>query len=81
MKLLEQANDIINELWIEIVSLQQMNDIQNVSLPVQRELIDLKIEKSQLMTDFLEMNLNEVKAKNAKSLRQDNITKVFDFTN
>ena len=68
----------MNELWIEVESLQQMNDIQSVSLPVQRELVDLKIEITQLMTDFIEMNLNEVKAKNSKSLRQDNITKVFN---
>ena len=57
-------------------SLQQMNDLQTISLPIQRELVDLKLEMAQIMTDMLEVNLNEAKTKNSKALKQNNITKV-----
>ena len=70
------ASDIANEIWIEVESLQQMNDLQTISLPIQRELVDLKLEMAQIMTDMLEVNLNEAKSKNSKALKQNNITKV-----
>ena len=53
-----------------------MNDLQSISLPIQRELVDLKLEIAQLMTDMLEVNLNETKTKNSNALKQNNITKV-----
>jgi hypothetical protein len=49
-----------------------------VSFPLQRELIDIKLEITQLMTDMLEVNLNEIKFKNSKDLQQNNILKTYE---
>ena len=65
-----------NEIWIEVESLQQINETQNLSLPIQREMVDLKLETAQLLTDMLELNLNEIIILNEKNMGRSAIQKV-----
>ena len=74
---LSEACNVANEIWIELESLQQINETQNLSLPIQREMVDLKLEKSQLLIDMLEMNLNETIQQNEKNMGKNAIYKVF----
>lgn len=76
--LLNESLDIKNELWVEVGALQQLSDTQNISFPIQRELVDIKLEITQLLTDMLEVNLNEIKFKNAKNLQQNIILKTYE---
>ena len=75
--MLSEACNVANEIWIELESLQQINETQNLSLPIQRELVDLKLETSQLLIDMLEMNLNETINQNEKNMGRNAIYKVF----
>jgi len=75
---LSEACSIANEIWIEVESLQQINDTQNISLPIQREMIDLKLEMSQLLTDMLEMNLNDAIATTEKNMGKNPIHKAVE---
>jgi hypothetical protein len=72
---------VANEIWIELESLQQINETQNLSLPVQREMIDLKLELAQLLTDMLELNLNETINENEKNIGRNAIHKVYSNVN
>ena len=74
---LSEACNVANEIWIELESLQQINETQNLSLPIQREMVDLKLETSQLLIDMLEMNLNETIQQNEKNMGKNAIYKVF----
>ncbi len=75
---MSEACEIANEIWIEVESLQQITDIQNISFPIQRELIDLKLEMSQLLTDMLELNLNDVIATTEKNMGKNPIHKAVE---
>ena len=74
--MLSEACNVANEIWIEIESLNQINETQNLSLPIQREMIDLKLETAQLLTDMLELNVNEVVNQNEKNMGRNAIHKV-----
>jgi hypothetical protein len=66
----------MNEIWAEVNSLQSASVIQNVSLPVQRELVDLRLEMTKLLTDMLEVHLNEIIEINENNLNKNQIVKV-----
>lgn len=70
------ASNLMDEILMETLSLQSSPEIQNISLPIQREFIELKLEISQLLTDILEIHLNEIKNLNDKSLSKDHLVKV-----
>ncbi|RNA35696.1 cilia- and flagella-associated 46, partial [Brachionus plicatilis] len=76
---LNKCLEILNELLNEALSLQSPSEIHNISLPIQREVSDIKLELCSLMTDMLEMHLNEIKVSNAKSSNKDNMTKVIEL--
>ena len=78
LRLLNHAATLTNDIWIEASSLQSTTDLLNISLPVQRELVDIKLEIVQLLTDMLETNLIAVKSRNAKNLQQKNVTKTLE---
>ena len=79
---LEQTCALLNESWCEVASLQSLDELNGVSLPVQRELIDAKLESASLLAEVLEQCLNEVKADNSKNLGKNNIVKtVENFVN
>ena len=69
----------MNEIWTEVNSLQPASAIQNVSLPVQRELVDLRLESTKLLTDMLEVHLNEITEINESNLNKNLIVKVHNF--
>ena len=73
---LNDACNIGNQLWAEIQSLQPQAELVNVSLPIQRELTDLKLDFSDLMIEMLEVYLNEIKEYNDSNLRKDEVLKV-----
>lgn len=66
-------------MLVEALSLKSPSEIQNISLPIQREVTDIKLELSVLMTDMLEIHLNEIKLSNTKSSNKDNMTKVIEL--
>lgn len=61
---------------MDSISLQSSHELQNVSLPIQREMMDLKLEISQLLTDILQYHLEEVKEINDKNIKKDHLLKV-----
>lgn len=73
---MSEALIIANEIWVEVESLQPINEVSNLSLPIQREMIDLKLETVQLLTDMLELNLNEIISTNERNMTKDSIHKV-----
>ena len=73
---LNDACNIGNQLWAEIQCLQPQTELQNVSLPVQRELTDLKLEFSDLMIEMLQVYLKEIKEYNDNNLQKDYVVKV-----
>lgn len=77
--MLNDASNIMNEIWTEVNSLQPASAIQNVSLPVQRELVDLRLESTKLLTDMLEVHLNEITEINESNLNKNLIVKVHNF--
>ncbi len=78
LSLLKHASTLTNDIWIECSYLQSPTDLLNISLPIQRELVDIKLDIAQLLTDMLETNLIEVKTRNAKNLNQNNVTKTLE---
>jgi hypothetical protein len=60
-------------------SLQEANEHGNVSLTVQREIVDFKLEFAQFQTDMLEIHLEEVKDTNEKNLAKDHILRVLFY--
>lgn len=58
------------------MSLQNWTDTQLISLPIQRQFIDLKLEFCHLLTDILEVELEQVIFKNESNLTKDTATKV-----
>jgi hypothetical protein len=74
------ASQIVNELWVEIVSSMPTSTyLQQVSLPLQREMIDVKLIMSRLLTDMLEVHLNEVLVFNEKNMKKNYLVKVIKF--
>ena len=74
---LNDASSIANEMWVEIVSANPSPTfLQHVSLPIQRELIDVKLDLSKLLTDMLDVHLNEVVVFNEKNMRKNHLVKV-----
>ena len=73
---LGQACAIFNQIWYEASTLQGLDELIGVSLPVQRELVDTKLEFASLLAEMLEHCLNETKADNSKNLGKDNVIKV-----
>ena len=65
----------MDNYWIDICSLQN-SDSFNISLTVQRELVDLKLEVCTFFTDMLETHLFEVKDINERNLNKNNMIKV-----
>jgi hypothetical protein len=55
--------------------LQSQNDLFTISLPIQRELTELKLELSRLLTDILEVNLVQITEINQQNLTKDNVIK------
>ncbi len=56
--------------------MQEAKERANVSLTVQREIVDFKLEYAQFQTDMLEIHLDEVKDTNEKNLAKDHILRV-----
>lgn len=73
---LSQACKIASELWYDTQTYQTYNELQNCSLPIQRELINTKLNLSQLLTEILDTHINELKATNKKNLEKDRVVKV-----
>ena len=77
---INDATQIVNEMWIEIVSTMPTSTfLQQVSLPLQREMIDVKLEMSKLLTDMLEVYYNEVFVLNEKNMKKNYLVKVIKF--
>lgn len=68
----------MDEVYVETLSLQSPSEQQNVSLAVQRELVDLKLELAQLLTDILELELKKVRDINENNLNKDKVLRVND---
>jgi hypothetical protein len=77
-----EAEVIVNGYWEDVLSLQENTvsaaaaDSTNVSLTVQREMVDFKLEFAQFQTEMLEVYLDEVKEANEKDLAKDMILRV-----
>lgn len=69
--------NLLAEVYSEIVSIQNWNEIQSASLPIQREFVDIKLELSQLLTDMLEAELEQVVYKNEMDFTKQSAIKVF----
>lgn len=73
---MNDGTSLLADLYSEIVSLQNWSDLQSASLPIQRELIDIKFELCQLLTDMLEAELNQISEKNESNLVKENAIRV-----
>ena len=69
---------IANEIWFDVQTFQSFIELQNVSLPIQRELVNMKLNLIVLLTEILEMHVAETKEKNVKNLHKDHIMKTFE---
>jgi hypothetical protein len=67
---------VLIDIYSEVTSVQNWTDIQSISLPIQRELVDLKLEICQLLTNMLEVELDQVIYKNVEDLNKDRVIKV-----
>lgn len=74
---LNDGVNLLAEVYSEIVSIQNWNEIQSASLPIQREFVDIKLELSQLLTDMLEAELEQVVYKNEMDFTKESAIKVF----
>jgi hypothetical protein len=55
---------------------QTFNELHNTSLPIQRELVNIKLDLAFLLTEILDTHVNEIKEKNVKNLHKDHVIKV-----
>lgn len=73
--ILMEACNIGNEMWSSVQAMQSYTDLINVSLPIQRELAECKLDVVDLLLDMLEMHLNEICELNEANLSKDPILK------
>ncbi|CAF0832143.1 unnamed protein product [Brachionus calyciflorus] len=78
LSMLNESLEILNDVLNETLSLHSSNEIQNASLPIQREVVEIKLEICKLLTDILEIHTKEIKNSNEKSSNQDNMSKVIE---
>ena len=77
LTVLYDASNILNEMWVEVVNTMPSSTfLQNISLPLQRELTDVKLSIAKLLTDMLEVHLNEVIVFNEKNMKKNHLVKV-----
>jgi hypothetical protein len=73
---LKQGCKIASEIWFDIQTYQSFTELQNTSLPIQRELVNMKLNLATTLTEILNIHLNEIKQKNVENLKKDHILKV-----
>ena len=73
---MKQGCKVAGEIWFDIQTYQSFHELQNTSLPIQRELVDMKLSLAILLTEILSTHLNEIRQKNVKNLKKDHIMKV-----
>lgn len=67
---------LLGEIYAEVAALQAWSDIHSISLPVQRELVDAKLELCHLLTEILEVELERIAEKNESDLTKERAVKV-----
>ena len=73
---MKQGCKIASEIWFDIQTYQSFTELQNTSLPIQRELVNMKLNLATTLTEILNIYLNEIKQKNVENLKKDHILKV-----
>lgn len=76
---LNDGASLLTEIYTEIVSIQHWTELHPVSLPIQREFVDLKLELCHLLADMLEAELEQVVYKNEIDFTKDSAIKVCRF--
>lgn len=75
---LNHGIQILSEIWYDIQSLHTNDELHQLSLPVQRELYDLKLSLIDLSLEIFNIYLDEVRETNLNNLHKDYITKVYE---
>lgn len=73
---LNDGVSLLSEVYSEVVLIQNWNEINTASLPIQREFIHIKLELCQLLTDMLETELEQIVDKNESDHNKESAIKV-----
>lgn len=79
-KIYKDGVSLVDKTWSELNAQinESVYELQNVSLHAQRQLVDLKLEYAQYLTDMLETHMIEVREKNEQDLRKDNVVRTVE---